>query len=67
MVMNTISVECAYPMADRTVKYKLDVSKDMKKVRVTVSSNEELTFDDIRDAIDQLESATAEESGQQNH
>lgn len=65
--MNTILVEGTYPMADRTVKYKLDVSKDMKKVRVTVSSNEELTFDDIRDAIDQLESATAEESGQQNH
>lgn len=36
-------------------KYLVNVSKNGKKVILTIQSNERISFDDIREAVDHLE------------
>jgi type II secretory pathway component PulL len=66
VVMSEEAIEVSTPDPERKIKVKFQVSDDGKKIRLAMSCKDELTFDDLRDVVDQLESMHVAESGS-NH
>lgn len=54
-------------MGDRTISYKIKMSKDGKKATITIESTQEILVDDFIAVAEAMQSRGDEESGDKHH